>query len=748
MNRPVTLGMVRLALATVLLAALQGCGGGGGGSSPPTQNPAPSTPTTGLDSRPSNATCAAWPRPDAGSDISLSRFTNLTFTQPVALLQAPADSSRWFVVQQNGIVRQFTGTNPSSASTFIDISSISSTVLSGGGEMGLLGMAFHPNYPTDNRVFLAFTTGDNPMVVRVSSFTSSDGGATLNLASQQVVITVNKVYDNHNGGHIAFGPDGYLYFGVGDGGGGGDPHGDRGNGQRLTIMLGKMLRIDVDGTAPYSIPPSNPYAGNAVCPAAGRASGNCPEIYAYGLRNPWRWSFDRDNGDLWVGDVGQGEWEEVNRVTLGGNYGWRCREGAHDFNTGGTPGCSTATLIDPVAEYYHDLGVAITGGYVYRGTQNTSLVGRYLFGDYASGRIWAWIAENATQPRQPTQLLDTNLNISSFGEGNDGELYVVHYGGTLHKIQFTGTIGSNPAPQSLSATGCVSASDAKQPASGLIPYAINAPFWSDGADKDRWIALPNGQNIAVESDGDWTFPTGTVLMKNFKIGTRLIETRLFMRHPDGVWGGFSYEWNAGQTDATLVEGGAVRDVGNGRNWIFPSEGQCLDCHTQAAGRALGLETSQLNRSFTYTQTNRTANELTTLNHIGLFTPAIANAASQPALPDPFGTTGTVSERARAYLHTNCSQCHRPGGLTPSNMDLRYSATLVGTNACNAVPRSGDLGLGSNARLIAPGSSANSLMVNRMNRRDTSAMPPLGSNTVDSAAVTLISQWIDGLTACQ
>jgi uncharacterized repeat protein (TIGR03806 family) len=667
----------------------------------------------------------------------------LSFTAPIGLVQAPGDNSRWFVIQQDGVVKQFSGAAPASASNFIDVTDR----VRDGGEMGLLGMAFHPNFPTDNRVFLSYTSGTSPLVSRVSVLTSSDGGATLNPASETILLTVDQPETNHNGGHLAFGPDGYLYIGLGDGGGGGDNHGDRGNGQRLTTLLGKLLRIDIDGAAPYEIPPTNPYAGNAVCPRAGRASGECPEIFAYGFRNPWRWNFDRDNGELWLADVGQGQWEEVNTVTSGGNYGWRCREGAHDFN-GGTLGCSAGALIDPVTEYNHTLGNSITGGYVYRGSQSTSLAGRYLFGDFGSGRIWAWIAENAAQPREPTQLLDTDLNISSFGQDNAGELYVVNYGGTLHRINFQTSAGSNTAPELLSQTGCVSATDAKQPASGLIPYEINAPFWSDGADKERWLALPDNQNLAVQSDGDWSFPNGTVLMKNFRVGPRLIETRLFMRHPDGVWGGFSYAWNAEQTEATLLEGGAVRDIGGGQNWIFPSESQCLDCHTQAAGRALGLETAQLNRSFTYPQTGRTANELITLSHIGLLTPPITDASTQPALPDPFGSTAPINDRARAYLHTNCSQCHRPGGPTPSNMDLRYTPPLVATNACNISPQSGDLGLGVNARLIAPGSAANSLLAHRMNRRDAAAMPPLGSNLVDAAGVALIAQWIDGLTGCQ
>jgi uncharacterized repeat protein (TIGR03806 family) len=724
-----------------LLLGLQGCSSGADtrGNAPPAGNPAGPTPTFGLDQRPQNATCHAWPRPAASSSISLSQYTSLSFATPIAMLQAPGDASRWFIVEQAGAVRKFDVANPVAA-TFVDITAR----VRSGGEMGLLGMAFHPRFPADPRAFLSYTTGSTQLVSRISAFVTRDGGATLDPASEQVLLTVNQPEENHNGGNIAFGPDGYLYIGFGDGGGGGDQHGNPGNGQSLTTMLGKMLRIDVDVGAPYGIPATNPFAQQALCPASGRASGECPEIYAWGLRNPWRWSFDRATGELWVADVGQGAWEEVDMVNSGGNYGWRCREGAHDYDTSGCGG----GLIDPVAEYDHTFGVSITGGYVYRGSQSTALAGRYLFGDFGSGRIWAWIAENATTPRQPTQLLDSDLSISSFGEGNDGELYLVNYGGTLHHINFQGGGGgTGSVPATLSATGCVSAADATQPAAGLIPYTINAPFWSDGAAKERWMALPDTQRITVQTDGDWDLPTGTVLMKNFRVGGRLIETRLFMRHPDGVWGGYTYEWNAQQTDATLLEGGAPRDIGNGQTWIFPSEAQCLQCHTSAAGRSLGLETAQLNRSFTYPQTGRNANQLTTLSHIDTLIPPITNAASQPSLSDPGDTSAPLGNRARAYLHTNCSQCHRPGGPTPSAMDLRYTTALAATNICNAVPQAGDLGLGANARLVVPGNAANSVLLNRVNRRDQYAMPPLASNVVDTDGVALLTQWVSALTGC-
>ncbi|HKE93074.1 MAG TPA: PQQ-dependent sugar dehydrogenase, partial [Povalibacter sp.] len=618
-----------------------------------------------------------------------------------------------------------------------------------GSEMGLLGMAFAPNFPTDPRVFLSYTAiVSGQRLSRISAFRTTDGGATLNADPEQILLTLNQPEANHNGGNIVFGKDGYLYIGFGDGGGGGDAHGDPGNGQRLTTMLGKMLRINVgdNSATTYTIPPDNPFASNPKCSAAGGTAA-CPEIYAWGFRNPWRWSFDRDTGDLWVGDVGQGLWEEVDTVERGGNYGWRCREGAHDYNSAGTTGCSSAASIDPVAEYDHSLGTAITGGYVYRGPQTTPLKGRYIFGDSGSGRIWAWLPERATAPRQPTQLADTSLSIVSFGQGNDGELYVVNYS-SLHRIVFQAPTGGGTVPASLSATGCVNAADPKQPASGLIPYAINAPFWSDGATKNRWVGLPDGQSITVQSGGDWDLPNGTVLMKNFTVGTRLIETRLFMRHmDDGSWGGYTYSWNDAQTDATLVRGGAVRDIGNGQQWIYPSEAQCTQCHTNAAGNSLGLETAQLNRDFLYPQTGRVANELFTLNHIQTLTPPIPDPSAQPKMPDPADTTAPLGDRARAYLHTNCSQCHRPGGPTPSSMDLRYTTALNQSNACNVAPQSGDLGVGSAARLIAPGNATNSIIVNRVNRRDANGMPPVGSNVVDAAGVTLLTQWINGLTGC-
>jgi uncharacterized repeat protein (TIGR03806 family) len=377
-----------------------------------------------------------------------------------------------------------------------------------------------------------------------------------------------------------------------------------------------------------------------------------------------------------------------------------------------------------------------------------ALGGQYVFGDYGTGRIWTVPRDAVGATREVTNGFETGLSISAFAQDSAGEIYVVNLGGTLHKLR-AGTTTGRVIPTTLSATGCVDAANPTVAASGLIPYGPNAPFWSDGAVKTRFLALPDGQQITVGQDGDFDLPNGTVLMKNFRIGPQLVETRLLMRHNDGQWAGYTYEWNAQGTDATRVIGGKSVQVA-GLTWLFPSETQCLFCHSGAAGRSLGLETAQLNGSFAYASTGRTANQLDTFSSIGLFNaPLSAPPAQLPVLPDPFGTTGTLTERARAYLHTNCSHCHRPNGPTPVDMDLRYTTPLADTHACDVVPTRGDLGI-ANARRIAVGgadAATRSLIVARPSRTDSLSMPPLQPRAVDSAGVALLTSWVNSLTSC-
>jgi len=361
-------------------------------------------------------------------------FPALSFSAPVAMLQAPNDTSRWFVVEQGGVVRVFPNVPAVAANAVTDFVDISGQVTFS-GEAGLLGMAFHPNFPTDPRVYLFYSRTDaGSLRSRLSEFKTTDGGLTLASNSEMPLITLPKPHNenNHNGGNILFGPDGFLYAGIGDGGGANDggsanDHGPIGNAQNPNTLFGKMLRIQITAASgTYSIPPSNPNAGNPLCNTNGAGTQPCPEIFALGMRNPWRWSFDRATGQLWVGDVGQNAIEEVDRVDLGGNYGWRCFEGTRS-NTDvscGVPG----PFIPPVAQYGRSVGVTVTGGYVYRGTRFQGLVGRYIFADFGVGAIFS-IDSTAQGTLNVTDGFMSTLSISSFGQGIDGELFVVDYGG-------------------------------------------------------------------------------------------------------------------------------------------------------------------------------------------------------------------------------------------------------------------------------------------------------------------------------
>jgi uncharacterized repeat protein (TIGR03806 family) len=429
----------------------------------------------------------------------------------------------------------------------------------------------------------------------------------------------------------------------------------------------------------------------------------------------------------------------VNLVTIGGNYGWRCREGAHPFN--GNCGPNANRAIDPIAEYGRAQGSASIGGVVYRGSLIPNLYGRYIFAD--SGNLWH-IARDTVPTTTLGAGFPTGTNVVSFGQDSDNEVYLVDITGSLHKLVRGAGGGGRQIPSQLSQTGCVNSSNATQPATGLIPYAPSAPFFSDGAVKTRWFALPDGQRVVINGNNDFDFPNGSVLVKTFSIGSQRVETRLFMRHNDGVWAGYTYEWNAAGTDATRVVGGKTVQVA-GQQWEFPSESQCLQCHTSAAGRTLGLEIGTLNSDFGY-PTGRIANQLATLNAIDTLSPGLSSAPEQlPMIPDPFGNAPLAS-RARAYLHSNCAYCHPPGGMTSTDLDLRYTTALASTRACDVAPQNGDLGI-TNARRIAPGSAARSVAVARVNRVGTGAMPPLARHQIDAAGVALLTEWVNGLSGC-
>lgn len=361
---------------------------------------------------------ASNPSPSSPPMLALSSFVT-GLNAPVGL-EAPNDGTgRLFVIEQGGTIRIIQNGSLLSTS-FLDITS----KVESGGEKGLLGLAFHPNFSTNRRFFVNYTCRINGVTGQLQSVISEFAASTIDpnqadTSSERQLLVVDQPFDNHNGGQLAFGPDGFLYIGFGDGGSGGDP---LGNGQNLQTFLGKMLRIDLDSPpAPgkqYAIPADNPFVNG----------GGLPEIWAYGLRNPWRFSFDRATGRLFAGDVGQGNWEEVDLITKGGNFGWNIMEGNH-CSPAGTPSCNMVGLILPIAEYGHDAagGTAVIGGFVYRGSVIPGLVGTYVFGDLSSGHVWG-LWQDAQGSWQQTLVLTHNLIVSAFGQDTANELYLIDYG--------------------------------------------------------------------------------------------------------------------------------------------------------------------------------------------------------------------------------------------------------------------------------------------------------------------------------
>ncbi len=364
------------------------------------------------------------PPPDATTwpEIGL-REVATGFNQPVFVTSA-GEAEVLYVVEQRGVVQRYE-VQTGARSVFLDVERTTQL----GGESGLLSIAFPEEFgtPNDDGVFYLYRTvqTNGQLKTQIHRAISTDGGQTASLLGDEPLLSIDQPYPNHNGGQIQFGPDGYLYVGTGDGGDGGDPEN---RAQAMSTLLGKLLRLDVESVETgYAIPADNPFVGN---------SDVAPEIWSYGLRNPWRFSFDRDTGDLYIGDVGQGEWEEVSFQPAdsdgGENYGWRITEGAHCFNP---DECSFEGLTLPVAEYDRDGGRSITGGYVYRGEAHPALRGIYFYADFVSGNVWGLRRNPSAENGWESELLrESGPRISSFGEDAAGTLYVVDYGGAIYEL--------------------------------------------------------------------------------------------------------------------------------------------------------------------------------------------------------------------------------------------------------------------------------------------------------------------------
>jgi len=703
----------------------------------------------------------------AVGDYALERaFGERRFNQPLTVTSPPGDA-RIFVVEKPGRIQIVQpGDVESEAEPFLDISD----VVVDGGEQGLLGLAFHPEYAENGffYVFYSHTQGGERRQ-RVARFTVSSGNPDLaDRNSEQVLIDQLDQASNHNGGDMHFGPDGYLYIALGDEGGSNDGYQ---NGQLVDRdFFAGLLRIDVDrrsgsieptpheaiprdgaNLAYFTIPPDNPLVPVWQDAGSDPESDLRLEFFAIGLRNPWRFSFDPTNGKIWCGDVGQNAREEIDLIVKGGNYGWANREG---FISGprNVPEPEGFDLRDPVMDYPRNEGTSVTGGVVYRRDRFASLQGHYIFADFGSGRIWKLNTEVDT-PVKEEMLTQSGIASLGYDPANGDVLLSDLYSGIIWRLVETLESRQDLFPQLLSETGAFSDMASLTPAEGVHPYNINLRFWSDHADKRRWFALQVDAPMTYSQDDPWSFPTGTVWVKHFDLELERgnpasavrVETRFLIKTAEGAYG-LSYRWNAEQTDAVLVDHQGedfdftIREDGQERvqTWRIPGQAECMVCHTASAGFALSFNARQLNRW--EGSGEERFNRLQRLSDAGYISGLDTEPHLLPAFSDPENEQVSLEHRVRSYLAVNCANCHRPGASANNTWDARPELSLEATRLINGAVNNPN-GVPEN-RLVVPGDVEHSVLLHRVEAsHGFSRMPPLASNELDEEGIALLRAWI-------
>lgn len=611
----------------------------------------------------------------------------------------------------------------------------------------VLGFAFHPNYVENGYLFVHSNgpqTGENRQN-RIVRYTVGRTAPHRVVEGSELVI-LEWDSNGHNGGDLAFGPDGYLYCPTGDGTSDSDT---LVTGQGLNDLLAVMVRIDVDHPSDgrqYSIPPDNPYI---------HVAGARPEIWAVGFRNPWRMDYDHRLNQLWVAQNGQDLWEQVFLVRRGDNYGWSVTEGSHPFYL--ERKTDPAPITNPTTEHHHSEARSLTGGVVYWGAECPDLQGAFIYGDYSTGKVWA-VKHDGTRVTEHREIADTTLQIVGFAVNRAGELLVLDLASGIYALKPTPpATNAAPFPRLLSETGLFTSVRGHVVHPALIPYSVNVELWSDGAHKERWLAIPGEGRISYSDERGWALPDGTVLVKSFALEQqsgrpetrRWIETRLLTRQ-QGEWVGYSYVWNDEQTDAALVEK-TGRDVeyaiadaaapGGVRKqaWHYPSRAECMVCHSRAAKYVLGITTHQLNRAHAFSVGER--NQIELYEQLGLFDTEMAGGgADLPKLVPLRDETATLDVRARSYLHANCSFCHVAAGGGNSAVDFEITAKPEKALLIDASPVHTNFGI-EGAKIVASGNPDKSILMQRITRRGRGQMPPLASAVVDERAVALIREWI-------
>jgi len=727
-------------------------------------------------------------------------FPNLTFNAPLSMANHPHDN-KIFIAQRDGQIFYFTDDeNVTTKTPFLDLRNDVGVHYDG----GFYNLVMHPNFGLPgatgrNYLYTYYSTpsltgahdGPTPQQCKAQAlFDGSylvlrryevfDGTLNVDMSKTLDMIKIRLYNSTHRGGGMTFGQDGFLYLVIGD-------QAQHETAQDISMSFdGGVLRLDVDMDASkshppvYNMPKDLPRAPDEVSgngyyipndnPFVGQ-SNVFEEYYTLGHRNPHRMTMDKLTGEMYIGEVGATTYEEINVVESGANYGWPIWEGPEPRNVCINNLLPGTTHQLPLLAFSRDEANAIIGGYVYRGNINPELEGRYLCADYgAGGEIWS--VDTATgEHEQIGTTLGSSTAIISFGEDKDGEIYILAGGiGTsldesnfepLYRLEPSG--GFELPPPTLSATGVFTNLSNLTTAPGFIPYTMYESFWSDNAEKNRWMMVPNNgshnsanEQIEYSEDGEWIFPEGTLFIKHFELPvnennpaiTRRLETRITVVGKDQRVYGVTYKADLLTTslDETIP---IVTSNGSTRNqtWHYPSPTECITCHNEAVGGTLGPRTRYLNTSFTYPSTGITANQLVTLSHLGIIPENItdANVGNLPKNAAKDDTGADLQTRALSYLDLNCGYCHQPGTGNRAVFDARINTPLQYSNLFSSNLNE-NLGIGG-ARVVAPGDISRSVLYQRAHSiYPNIMMPPLSKNLIDDEGVALISEWISGLDA--
>jgi putative heme-binding domain-containing protein len=715
--------------------------------------------------------------PEPPLPYMLEKAFPVEFTGPISLNRIP-ETSTYLVLEQHGRVYSFDGSQSKPQSRLVADFNASPPPHSRLKELParrieLFSLCFHPDFASNRFVYVCYITqgGGQDTDTHISRFELNAGQEPeLLIDSEHKILICDG--GGHNGCTLAFGNDGMLYISLGDLTSPTPPDALN-TGQDISDLYASILRIDVDRVGDeayeggnYAIPEDNPFVD---------LEGARGEVYAYGLRNPFRMSFDPPTGDLWVGDVGWEAWEMVYRVRSGGNYGWAIKEGPGDVKDQ-TPGPTPILPADIALN--HAEAASVTGGMVYRGQRHPDLYGTYIFGDWITRKFWA-ASFDASAVTGYREICMSSVKPICFETDQDGELLVLDYnaanthGGIYRFVPNPAASQDRPEfPDQLSETGLYADVAAHRASEGVATYEINASMWKDGARAEYLLGLP-GTTQAVfyqrpQTTFDWfttrvELPVGAVLAKTYTLGTipasdrpRRIETQISLKDPQGDWQFFTYRWSADGTDAELVpaEGEAADyevqtehgDMSAVR-WQFASRTSCRVCHTPWVGEAMAFTETQLRHSASSIRRNSGPDSWQLLSEYGMIRfdrdPPPLDDRQFSGMVDPYDAHQSLDRRARSYLHVNCAHCHLFGGNASTHFDIGFEKPLTESNILDQAPMRGDLGI-ENAVVAAPGQAARSLLFYRMAKSGSGRMPHIGSRLTDVEGMHLIKQWLSQL----